>query len=174
MKKINSSTKKTLRLSPKFARSTAKKTLRLHPASPTPKKTTRSNRVPYSRRKVDKTVKLGTFIYLDNYGQGEAIRMMLWLSKRNYTNIVVDNEQLKMMREKGQLPTGQVPVWVTLDKKVMPHKDSIMRYVGKLTGYYSSNPNEAYDADWSLDTLNEICTDKFFESWISDKPPSKG
>ena len=50
--------------------------------------------MPYSRRKVDKTVKLGTFIYLDNYGQGEAIRMMLWLSKRNYTNIVVGHDQL--------------------------------------------------------------------------------
>ena len=78
------------------------------------------------------------------------------------------------MRRKGQLPTGSVPVWVTPEKKVLPHKDAILRYIGRISGYYPNGAAEAYDIDWTIDTLNDVWKDKFLASWISDKPPSKG
>ena len=77
------------------------------------------------------------------------------------------------MRAKGQLPAGQVPVWVTPDKRILNQKDAIMRYLGRQTGCYSNVLNESYDVDWAIDTLNDVWKDQFYLSWINDKEPSK-
>ena len=69
--------------------------------------------------KIDRSKKLGTFIYMGLYGRGEAVRMLLYHAKILYDMIIVTSEQIPMMWEKSQLPAGQVPVWVTPDKRVL-------------------------------------------------------
>ena len=48
-----------------------------------------------------------------------------------------------------------------------------MRYLGRLTGYYPSDPEIAYDVDWAIDTLNDICSDDFYDPWMEDQSPTK-
>ena len=72
-----------------------------------------------SMPKIDRTKKLGTFIYMGFYGRGEAVRMLLYHAKILYDMVVVTRDQIATMRAKGQLPSGQVPVWVTPDKRVL-------------------------------------------------------
>ena len=48
-----------------------------------------------------------------------------------------------------------------------------MRYLGRRVGYYPQDPNEAYDVDWAIDTLNDIQKDNFYEPWQDDRSPTK-
>ena len=108
VKKVKSKKKKTLRLIPKkSAIKKMKKPVRL--AKPVAK----------SAPKIDRTKKLGTFIYMGLYGRGEAVRMLLYHAKILYDMVIVTREQITTMRAKGQLPAGQVPVWVTPEKRVL-------------------------------------------------------
>ena len=47
------------------------------------------------REPIDKTKKLGTLICLNDYGKGEAIRMMLWYSGLDYDVVEVTPEQVQ-------------------------------------------------------------------------------
>ena len=82
IRKIKSNPKKTLRLTPKGKSTQKKKPVRL--ARPVMKS------VP----KIDKTKKLGTFIYVGYYGRGEAVRMLLYHAKIIYDMVVVTREQI--------------------------------------------------------------------------------
>ena len=83
--------------------------------------------------------------------------MLCYHTKILYDMVVVNHDQMEAMRDKGQLPAGKVPVWVTADKKrVLNQSGAIMRYLGRLTGYYPQDPLIAYDIDWAIDTLNDI------------------
>ena len=71
------------------------------------------------------------------------------------------------------MPNGKVPVWVTPDKEVLTHKDSIMRYLGRCVGKYSRDRNYAYEADWAIETVNDVIDEKFIQAWINDDPPTE-
>ena len=71
------------------------------------------------------------------------------------------------------MPNGKVPVWVTPEKEVLTHKDSIIRYLGRAIGYYSRERDHANKADWAIETVNDIIDEKFTQSWIDDEPPTK-
>ena len=43
---------------------------------------------------LDRSKKLGTFITLDSYGEGEAIRMLLYHQKILYDMVIVSPEQV--------------------------------------------------------------------------------
>ena len=76
-----------------------KKTLRLKPESTRTRRRPQSSVTPGRRRSarkpMDKAKKIGTLICLDNYGKGEAIRMLLWHSQLDYDTVVVTPEQVK-------------------------------------------------------------------------------
>ena len=82
--------------------------------------------------------------------------MLCYHAKILYDMVIVNPNQIEAMNQKGQLPAGQVPVWVTPDKRKLNQSGAIMRYLGRLTGYYPNDPEIAYDIDWAIDTLNDI------------------
>ena len=93
-KPSRSSSKKTIKKLIKKIKSKPKKTLRL-----TPKKSTLQKKKPVSKPvmksstpKIDRSKKLGTFIYMGFYGRGEAVRMLLYHAKIMYDMVVVTRE----------------------------------------------------------------------------------
>ena len=48
-----------------------------------------------------------------------------------------------------------------------------MRYLGRHTGYYAEDPDEAFDIDWAMDTLNDMWNSSFIEPWLNDRAPLK-
>ena len=94
-KRAGNSKLKTVPRSPrkaisKAAISSSKKTLRLNPKKPIASQQTQFLHRPM----LDRSKKLGTFITLDSYGEGEAIRMLLYHQKILYDMVIVSPEQV--------------------------------------------------------------------------------
>ena len=56
-----------------------------------------------------------SLIYFPVGGKGEAIRMLLWLAKVEYNDARVTSASFQKWKQAGQLPTGQLPVWIQPD-----------------------------------------------------------
>ena len=50
--------------------------------------------------------------YFEGYGRGEPIRMLLALAKVDYEDIRLTQGEFKEMKERGEFPSGSVPIWV--------------------------------------------------------------
>jgi glutathione S-transferase len=67
--------------------------------------------------------------------------------------------EFKEAKAAGTLPMGQLPVLDLEDdagnKKTIPQSGAILRYVGKLTGSYPSDPVQAMEVDVVIDALED-------------------
>ena len=88
--------------------------------------------------------------YFSAYGLGEPIRIMLNHGGVEYEDIHIDGAKFKAMKEAGEVPGGQVPIWITEDGKTLNQVKAIMIYLGKIHGYYPEDPWDAYEDDWAL------------------------
>ena len=61
---------------------------------------------------------------------------------------------------KPKTPYGEAPV-IDIDGKMYSQSDSILRYCGKLSGIYPSDPLEALFVDEIIDTLNDAANGFF-------------
>jgi glutathione S-transferase len=99
-------------------------------------------------------MELPTLIYFGVYGRGEMIRMLLHHANIDYNDKRVSFSEWKQM--KGNLIHSQLPVWVEEDGVQRNQSISILRYVGMKSGYYSTDPDEAYHIDNVLDEYNDV------------------
>lgn len=86
-------------------------------------------------------------------GRGEAVRLALAISNVPFEDERVTQEGWKSI--KSQQPFGALPV-LTVDGKQLAQSGAIMRYVGKLTDLYPSDPWQAAVCDQVIETVEEV------------------
>ena len=92
--------------------------------------------------------------YLDGYGRGEQIRLLLTYVKQEFEDQRVSFEEVAKLRESGQLEFGQVPQ-LEWDGVKYVQSSAILRAIGANNGLYSSDPITM----WKIDSLVDHTTD---------------
>ena len=100
--------------------------------------------------------------YFDSYGRAEVIRMLLHLTKTDFEDIRLSQEEFAQMKEEGFFPNGQVPVWIDEKGMVFNHTSAILIMIAKKHDLYSSDYNKSYIDDWALDTMNDLVKPAFY------------
>lgn len=93
------------------------------------------------------------FIYFGAKGRGEAIRVMLHAAGVEWK----DNrfEVSEWAEIKPTTPLGAVPI-LKIDGNTYCQSLAMLRYAGKLAGFYPEDPLEALKVDQALDSLSEM------------------
>ncbi|KNZ55661.1 hypothetical protein VP01_261g3 [Puccinia sorghi] len=91
--------------------------------------------------------------YFDAKGRAESIRLALHISGIPFTDERLTREQFASKKE--SLPFGQVPV-LTVDDKVIPQEVAILQYIGRLSGLYPSDREEALNVDIMINVTNDF------------------
>lgn len=94
-------------------------------------------------------------IYFGLYARAEAIRMCLAHSKANWENEITTGEDWQKRKASGEFPNGQIPVLV-YKGKYMNESLAILRFVGKKTGMYPIDDEEAWACDAIVDYVNDF------------------
>ena len=81
-------------------------------------------------------------VYFDLHARAEANRMVLAHAKADWNDRRVGGDSWKALKESGVCPNGQIPV-LFHKGKVMNESMAILRYLGKVLGYY---PEDAFAA----------------------------
>ena len=108
-------------------------------------------------------------IYFSAYGKAEQLRMMLNHAKVEFEDIHIVRDEFNAMKERGELPGGQVPIWIDEDGKTFNQANAIQVMLGKKYGYYSSDPWEAYEDDWALAFHGDIWGPNFNFKFFKDE-----
>ena len=95
-------------------------------------------------------------LYFDVYGKAEPIRIMLHHAKFAFEDVRLTSEQFQAKKASGELPAGQLPVWVSDDGKVYNQSHAILRALAIEHGYYGDNFEERWAADMVLDTYEDL------------------
>lgn len=91
--------------------------------------------------------------YFDIKGRAESIRLALHCSGIPFTDERLTREQFAEKKE--SLPFGQVPV-LTVDAQVIPQEVAILQYIGRQSGLYPSDREEALKVDIMINLSNDI------------------
>ena len=101
----------------------------------------------------------GKLIYYDVNGRAECVRSLLAHANFEYE----DERPMDLVEHKktGINPYGGWPIWIE-DDYVMLQSNAIMRMFGIRLGYYTEDPDTAYEIDSIMDFVEDL-TDVFFE-----------
>jgi len=91
--------------------------------------------------------------YLDIPGIAEPIRLAFALGGVHFVDQRVSYEEIRKMRSRGELPTGQVPV-LTVDGEAFGQSGAILRWAGRQSGLYPGDLS--LKIDMAEETLNDI------------------
>ncbi|OAV89533.1 hypothetical protein PTTG_04116 [Puccinia triticina 1-1 BBBD Race 1] len=92
--------------------------------------------------------------YFDAKGRAEAIRLALHCGGIPFTDERLSREQFAEKKE--SFPFGQVPNLTVDEKTMIPQEVAILQYVGRLSGLYPSDPEEARQVDVMLNVANDF------------------
>lgn len=98
--------------------------------------------------------------YFDIYGRAEFIRMLLHHTKVEFEDIRINGEKLQELKDSGVLEFGQVPL-LEHDGKQLVQTWSILRYLGKIYGYYPEDAGQAWRVDSTVDAVDDFFTQYF-------------
>eukprot|EP00300_Choanocystis_sp_HF-7_P038407 c5530_g1_i1.p1 GENE.c5530_g1_i1~~c5530_g1_i1.p1 ORF type:complete len:217 (+),score=43.90 c5530_g1_i1:38-652(+) len=90
-----------------------------------------------------------------NFGRAEGARLAFHIAGVPFVDDRVDSKNFGAL--KPTLPLGQLPV-LEVEGEVFPQSLAILRYVGKLTGLYPTDPLAALRVDSLIDTLEDLNT----------------
>ena len=95
-------------------------------------------------------------VYFNAYGRAEPIRMLLHHAKVEFEDVRIEKEDWPKYKQDhiGQLDWGQLPA-LYHDGKEINQSVSILKYVGRIYGYY---PAGAYE-EWRVDSFHDALTD---------------
>ena len=110
--------------------------------------------------------------YFDIYGRAEAIRMLLTHAKQDFEDHRISGEQLAELKAEGKLEFGQLPM-LEHDGKNLVQSWAILRYLGKLFGYYPESTEEAYKVDSTLDAIEDYLGKYFKANFEKDEDRKK-
>jgi len=97
------------------------------------------------------TLELSYFDF--NGGRGEPVRLALFMAGIPFEDHRVKPQDWAAM--KASTPFGGLPV-LTVDGRAISQSNSILRFVGKLTGLYPTDPVEALRCDELLDVVEDL------------------
>ena len=99
-------------------------------------------------------------VYFDLYGRAEASRMLLNVAKVEFEDVRLQKEDWPKYKadHAAELEFGQLPV-LHHDGKEISQSQSILRYLGRLYGFY---PTDAYDA-WRADSFIDALSDTMMQ-----------
>ena len=80
-----------------------------------------------------------------------------------------DRSEFLKMKESGELPGGQVPVWFDESGKCMNQSGAIAIYLAKKYGYYGKDEWSSYEDDWALDNFEDIWGKKIYMLYFRDE-----
>jgi glutathione S-transferase len=92
--------------------------------------------------------------YFQFSGRAGPTRAACQLGRIKYENIYVTSETMPQLKPK--LPFGQVPVFEHENGDIISQGNAYLRYVGKFTHLYPSDPYKALKVDEVLDGLEDI------------------
>ena len=96
--------------------------------------------------------------YFDFHGgAGEPIRNAFRIAKIPFEDVRVKSADWPQLKSSGKYVYGQMPV-LEVDGEVFAQSMAILRYVGKVTGLYPSDPIEALRVDELLDCCIDMRT----------------
>ena len=115
------------------------------------------------------TGKAPKLIYFSAYGKAEQIRMMLNHAGVQFEDIHINREEFNGMKERGELPGNQVPIWVEEDGKTYNQANAISIMLGKRYGYYPEDAWDAYEDDWALAFHGDLWGPNFNFKFFKDE-----
>merc|ERR1712228_464656 len=98
-------------------------------------------------------------IYFDLYGKAESIRMLLTHANVPFQDIrlsLSDRTEFIRMKESGELPGGQVPVFIEEDGRTLNQSSALLIYLAKKHGYYGKDEWSSYEDDWAMANFDDI------------------
>ena len=125
-----------------------------------------------SMGKQDSSPKL---VYFELGGKADFIRMILAHAKVKYEDkrlSLSDRSEFFRMKESGELPGGQVPVWIE-NGRILNQSGAISVMLAKRYGYYPADPWESYNDDWALDNFNDVFVKEFYPLYFKDELTSE-
>jgi len=90
--------------------------------------------------------------YFKMAGRAGPVRAALQLAKIKYENVFVNRESFNAMKPK--LPFGQVPVF-EVNGEVVSQSNAFLRYVGRFSSLYPTDPFKALKVDEVLDGISD-------------------
>ncbi len=93
-------------------------------------------------------------VYFDVYGRAEATRILLNLAKVPFEDVRLGQADWATYKTEhaAEIEFGQLPV-LYHDGKQINQSHSIVRYLGRLNGFYPSDPYQAWRVDSFIDAL---------------------
>mmetsp|Transcript_32811 Transcript_32811/g.93112 ORF Transcript_32811/g.93112 Transcript_32811/m.93112 type:complete len:214 (+) Transcript_32811:162-803(+) len=91
--------------------------------------------------------------YFDMAGVAEPIRMAFWYGNVKFEDERLTHDQWKDL--KPSTPYGSLPV-LTVDGQTFAQTSAILRYAGKLSGLYPSNPLGCMKVDELMDAVEDV------------------
>jgi glutathione S-transferase len=110
--------------------------------------------------------------YFDIYGRAEGIRMLLTHAKAEFEDVRVNGESLAELKAAGKLEFGQVPM-LEHDGRHLVQSWSILRYLGKIHGYYPETSEEAWACDSVVDAVEDYLGKYFKANFEKDEERKK-
>lgn len=95
--------------------------------------------------------------YFDLPGRAEAIRWTCAVGGMAFDDVRVSREEFAK-NVKPSIPTGQVPAVEVDGSRPIGQSYAILRFVGKCTGLYPTDPVAALKVDEALETCNDVVT----------------
>lgn len=92
-------------------------------------------------------------IYFNLKGRAESIRIMFHTAKADWKDTRVEFKDWPAM--KPTTPLGAMPV-VKIDGDMHCQSSALLRYAGKLAGWYPEDPLQALVVDEAVDTMSEL------------------
>ena len=108
-------------------------------------------------------------MYFGIYGKAEQLRMMLNHAGVQFEDIHLTREEFAVKKENGELPGGQVPIWIDEEGRTFNQTNAIHIMLGKKYGYYPEDPWDAYHDDWALANFGDIWVPEWYRKFFSDE-----
>ena len=106
------------------------------------------------------------------YGKAEAIRMLLSHAKVPFEDKRLsrsDKTEFNSMKKSGELPGGQVPVYIDENGRTMNQSGALLIYLAKKHGYYGKDEWAGYEDDWAIANFNDIFVKEFYPLYFKDE-----
>ena len=97
--------------------------------------------------------------YFDVNGRAEPMRMLLNHAGVPFNDVRLQQSDWPNTKYTSPYDGGSLPIAITGDKKVLKESTDILRYFGRMCGYYPTDATTAMICDNIIDNFKESCFD---------------
>ena len=108
-------------------------------------------------------------MYFGIHGKAEPIRMLLHQAGVDYEDRRLERDEFAAMKESGELPAGQVPLYIEKSGRNINQANAILRFLGRQHGFYFGDDiDESFYVDWSLEASLDLWSTKAYRRWMAE------